>query len=1283
MNTIRCPNCNEALPEFANYCAHCGESMTSPGHTSARFLMQQASKEESISEVVPSVTPDRPISSNQATQVSASDRPTALKGPYFYPLSGSQSGTLLSPSTSRPATVDSSRRPRTRSTSSLSPSSSARSLQQLGKLPPSRDFFDDESKDEPARPMTWHKELDAPSPRAEVALPPRPSEPAPILLTPRAAQRGARRRVPPAFFFWMSLVVLSVLLLSGIFGVAITIGKNLFNQSASGANMPMLQASSDSIAIGATLTLRGTHFSQRGHVGLTRDATIPIVDTGGATIIQADDKGDFTDTVTVDTDWQAGAHTLNAEDAIRHKTARFSLLVTGQSASLRPSHLNLSVGSLDFGSGDPATNSIKTISLTNTGGGQISWQGNSNQPWLMLSPPQGTFVNGEKAQVTIAVERANMKPGPYSAQIVFSSNAGDGKLPVTMQVVPLVPGQDAVLEVTPPLLSFTGTDGGASPPAQNITVSNPGVRPLPWSVSTSTSWLSVSPQSGTVQNASSASTGGVSPSTAAGALLVPVSQQWQQAQVTESIAAQTVRVSVDTSTLLPGTYNGVITFSGQGSEQVKDSPQSIFVSVTVTPQCSLQVSPSLVTFAGVYQQSAPSAKIISVSTSQGCNAPIQWGATSTANWLVLAASSGTTPTYPSVSVNSAGLSPGSYTGSIIFTTSTGTQTIPVNFTLGQANSPLMNVSAAVLAYNGVVGQSSPASQSVTVSNTAGGTLSWQASVATSVGGSWLAVAPASGNLTSKQSASLTVTATLLNSLVPGTYNGTITFIGTDGAGHTVPGSPQVIPVSFVVQAPCTIATSPSALSFTGAVGQAAPNRQPISITASGACARALNWTATVPANGNWLVSAPAAGTATLMAAGISNVGISLAGLAAGNYQTTLTIAATDSVTHAVVGSATVTVSLAVQPACTLQAPSAATENFTTEGGLNPKAQSFSVSVAGACAGNVAITPKVTLGSGTGWLAVTPNTATVLTGGNATFTVTVTSSALAAGSYGGSIALSATNSGVAIAGSPQTVGVTLAVTAPPTLSASPGSLSVNVTNGSASQPIAIANTGGAPLNWTAALASGSPSFVSLSNGSGTLAGGANTTTSVVANASGVSSGTYTANVTITAIDPKTGKPTGGSPTTVQVTINVSAPSMQLSKTNLSYSAPAGTNPQAQSITVTNSGGGTLSWTAGAPSAAWLSVSPTSDSDASGAGSTVTFAANAAGLAAGTYTATVVITPSAGRAVTVNVTLTVTAVAPTPTPSPAVGGNLGTPTPAPTTAITPTSTAGMTPTSSATP
>jgi len=81
-----------------------------------------------------------------------------------------------------------------------------------------------------------------------------------------------------------------------------------------------------------------------------------------------------------------------------------------------------------------------------------------------------------------------------------------------------------------------------------------------------------------------------------------------------------------------------------------------------------------------------------------------------------------------------------------------------------------------------------------------------------------------------------------------------------------------------------------------------------------------------------------------------------------------------------------------------------------------------------------------------------------------------------------------------------------------------------------------------------------------------------------------------------------------------------PALSVSASALSFSAvTGGSNPSNQSFMVSNSSGGTLSWT-GTKTQNWLSFSPTSGGNGP---TTVTVSANSQGLAAGTYSDTITI------------------------------------------------------------
>ncbi|HWH92655.1 MAG TPA: PQQ-binding-like beta-propeller repeat protein [Baekduia sp.] len=109
--------------------------------------------------------------------------------------------------------------------------------------------------------------------------------------------------------------------------------------------------------------------------------------------------------------------------------------------------------------------------------------------------------------------------------------------------------------------------------------------------------------------------------------------------------------------------------------------------------------------------------------------------------------------------------------------------------------------------------------------------------------------------------------------------------------------------------------------------------------------------------------------------------------------------------------------------------------------------------------------------------------------------------------------------------------------------------------------------------------------------------------------------------------------------------VQPPVLNVTPTSLSFSATTGgSDPATKTASVTNTGGGTLSFTTSTGSAAWLSATPASGS----APATVTVAPHISGLSAGTYDGAVTITATGatGSPATIAVHLTVADTPPPP-------------------------------------
>jgi hypothetical protein len=208
--------------------------------------------------------------------------------------------------------------------------------------------------------------------------------------------------------------------------------------------------------------------------------------------------------------------------------------------------------------------------------------------------------------------------------------------------------------------------------------------------------------------------------------------------------------------------------------------------------------------------------------------------------------------------------------------------------------------------------------------------------------------------------------------------------------------------------------------------------------------------------------------------------------------------------------------------------------------------------------------------------------------------------------------------------------------PPVIGASPTSFSFTATQGGANpsaQTLSISNTGGGSFSWSAGV---NATWLALSPVSGTGNGAVTLTVTT----GSLTAGSYNGAVTVNA--------PGASSVTVPVTFTVATvpipPSIGASPTNLFFVATqGGGNPTPQTLNISNTGGGTLTWSA-TDNVDWLALSA-----ATGAGNGVVTATVATGArTAGTYHADITLTAIGTSPVTVPVTLTVTTSPPPPPP-----------------------------------
>jgi len=220
---------------------------------------------------------------------------------------------------------------------------------------------------------------------------------------------------------------------------------------------------------------------------------------------------------------------------------------------------------------------------------------------------------------------------------------------------------------------------------------------------------------------------------------------------------------------------------------------------------------------------------------------------------------------------------------------------------------------------------------------------------------------------------------------------------------------------------------------------------------------------------------------------------------------------------------------------------------------------------------------------------------------------------------------------------------------PAILALPSSLnfSANVGENPPNQTLQICNGGGYILNWSANITDGNVTWLSMSPTMGINLSAADCdSTQVAVNVTGLTAGTYHANITISVPPPPSAPSPQGSlegaesaaingvaPVVVPVTLNLGVPEISASPTPLTFTTSEGEDPPDQTLEICNTGTGTLNWNI-TDGAGWLSENPTSGSLGAGECEDVTVSVDTTGMAAGDYTATITVTGSPTVSVPVN-------------------------------------------------
>jgi uncharacterized protein (TIGR03437 family) len=245
---------------------------------------------------------------------------------------------------------------------------------------------------------------------------------------------------------------------------------------------------------------------------------------------------------------------------------------------------------------------------------------------------------------------------------------------------------------------------------------------------------------------------------------------------------QAISASFLPTTMPNLTIPGLVTIYVELSASASDS-----INIMAAPASTIAVAPTSLQFAYTVGGAIPAAQSVQV-TSSG-SGTLTWSAIPSASWLSVAPASGTAPSTVSVLVSPTGLGAGTHTGSLqISAASASNSPVFISVTLTVTPAPAsLAVSPQSLTFNYTVGGTLPAAQTISITNTGGGTLSWTASASAA----WVGLSPASGTAPTTISVSVSPA-----TLAAGSYPATVQITATGATG-----SPASVSVTLVVQAP--------------------------------------------------------------------------------------------------------------------------------------------------------------------------------------------------------------------------------------------------------------------------------------------------------------------------------------------------------------------------------------------------------------------------------------------------------------------------------------------------
>lgn len=453
--------------------------------------------------------------------------------------------------------------------------------------------------------------------------------------------------------------------------------------------------------------------------------------------------------------------------------------------------------------------------------------------WLAVSPASGTGTTTLTVSLSPTV-LASFAVGTYNGMINIASGGSTQGVFVALTVTgPTLTICDVTIQTAsnpcPTLPSFTFVAPNSTSAAQTLAVTASNSQAVTFTASSACPWLNSLP-AGTLQTGTSTVT--LTPNTTV--LTAPGSYP-------------------------PGTYNCTLTIN---SSQASNSPLSVPLTLLVSPN-TLTAIPGAVAFNAQQGSTTPLLNTVAVNAQAPVGFTAAVSGCLSANWLSVNPASGTTPANLTLQANPTGLNASPPSCQLTVSSSLG-QSQTINASLSISTLPTLIIAPNQLSFTYTQSAAAPPQTQVfSVLASGNAPITFQDSVATANGGSWLHVSTSPGTQNVVVSVDSTLTA--------GFYSGTITINSTG----TNPNK-QTLPVSVLVNPPppaaSILAAVPESLTFSfSASASGGGASQLLSVVNQGGGAPTISASATTDNGGPWLTvpSVTAAGTTVTSPASVT------------------------------------------------------------------------------------------------------------------------------------------------------------------------------------------------------------------------------------------------------------------------------------------------------------------------------------------------------------------------------------------------------------------------------